>query len=76
MDASLLKELFGKGQPVRIETASGQAFEVRDRDFVAFSPRKTSLVILFEENGEEHFALVPLLTITAAVVKAGEERRR
>jgi hypothetical protein len=70
MDASLLKELIGKGQPVRIETASGQAFEVRHRDSVAFSPRKTSLLILFEEDGEEHFALIPLLTITAAVVKA------
>ena len=69
MDASLLKELIGKGQPVRIETASGQTFEAH-RDSVAFSPKRTSLLILFEENGEEHFALVPLLTITAAVVKA------
>jgi len=69
MDVSLLKELIGKGQPVRIETASGEAYEVRNRDCVAFSPRKTSVLILFEENGEEHFALVPLLTITAAVVK-------
>jgi hypothetical protein len=70
MDASLLKDLIGKGQPVHIETASGQAFEIRHRDFVAFSPRKTSLVLLFEKNGDEHFALVPLLTITSAVVKA------
>jgi hypothetical protein len=36
MDVSLLKELIGKGQPVRIETASGQAYEVRNRDYVAF----------------------------------------
>jgi hypothetical protein len=28
------------------------------------------MIILFEDNGEEHFALVPLLTITSAVVKA------
>ena len=70
MDFSLLKELIGKGQPVRIETASGEAYEVRNRDYVAFSPKRTTMIILFEEDGEEHFALVPLLTITSAVVKA------
>ena len=70
MDASLLKELIGKGQPVRIETASGESYEVRGRDYIAFSPKRTTMLILFEENGEEHFALVPLLTITSAVVNA------
>jgi hypothetical protein len=70
MDVSLLKELIGKGKPVRIETASGQAYEVRNRDYVAFSPKRTTMLILFEENGEEHFALLPLLTITSAGVKA------
>ena len=69
MEASLLKELIGKGQPVRIETDSGQAFEIRHQDFISFSPKRTSLFISFEENGEEHFAIVPLLTVTAAVVK-------
>ena len=69
MDVSLLKELIGKGKPVRIETASGQAYEVRHQDFVSFSPKRTSLYISFEENGEEHFAIVPLLMVTAAVVK-------
>jgi hypothetical protein len=70
VDASLLKDLIGRGQPLRIETASGQSFEVRHRDFIAFSPKHTSLLIWFEDNGEEHFALVPLLTVTAAVTKA------
>jgi len=70
MDVSLLKEIIGKGQPVRIETASGEAYEVRNRDFVAFSPKRTTMIILFEDNGEEHFALLPLLTITSAAVKA------
>lgn len=70
MDASLLEDLIGKNQPLRIETASGRVFEVRHRDFLSFSPRKTSLLIWFEENGQEHFALVPLLTVTAAMAKA------
>jgi len=69
MDASLLKDLIGKGKPVRIETASGESYQIRNRDSVAFSPRKTSLLVLFEENGDEHFALIPLLTVTAAVVQ-------
>ena len=60
----------GKNQPLRIETASGRVFEVRHRDFLSFSPKKSSLLIWFEENGEEHFALFPLLTVTAAMAKA------
>ena len=69
MDASLLKELIGKGRPVRVETASGEAYEIRHQDFVSFSPKRTSVYISFEKNGEEHFAIVPLLTVTAAVVR-------
>ncbi|MBA2744122.1 MAG: hypothetical protein H0U43_07440 [Chthoniobacterales bacterium] len=68
MDASLLEDLIGKNQPLRIETASGRVFDVRHRDFLSFSPKKTSL-IWYEEDGEEHFALFPLLTVTAAMAK-------
>ncbi len=68
MDASLLEDLIGKNQPLRIETASGRVFEVRHPDFLSFSPKKTSLLIWFEEKGEEPFALVPLLTVTAASI--------
>lgn len=70
MDASLLEDLISKNQPLRIETASGRVFEVPHRDFISFSPRKTTLSIFYEEGGEEHFALVPLLTVTAAMVRA------
>ena len=70
MDASLLEDLIAKNQPLRIETATGRVFDVRHADFLSFSPRKTSLLIWYEENGEEHFALVPLLTVTAAMAKA------
>jgi hypothetical protein len=67
MDASLVEELITKNKPFKIETASGRLFEVPHRDFVSFSTRKTSLIISYEENGTEHFAIVPLLTITAAM---------
>ncbi|HSH37663.1 MAG TPA: hypothetical protein VK993_02660 [Chthoniobacterales bacterium] len=70
MDASLLEDLIAKNQPLRIETASGRAFDVWHSDFVSFSPRKTSLLIWFEEDGNEHFAIVPLLTVTAAMTRA------
>jgi len=71
MDASLLEDLISKNQPFRIKTASGRSFDVPHRDFVSFSPRRTSISIFFEENGEEHFAIVPLLTVTAAISKGG-----
>jgi hypothetical protein len=69
MDASLLEELISQNKPLKIETASG-LFEVPHRDFVSFSTRKTSLIISYEENGTEHFAIVPLLTITTAMARA------
>ncbi len=69
MDASLLEDLIARNRPFRIETASGRVFEVPHRDFISFSPRKTTLSIFYEENGEEHFALVPLPTVTSAMVK-------
>jgi hypothetical protein len=68
----LVEELIAKNKPFKIETASGRVFEVPHRDFVSFSIRKTSLIISYEENGTEHFAIVPLplLTITAAMAPA------
>lgn len=69
MDASLLEDVIAKNQPLRIETASGRVFDVPHRDFISFSPRKTTLSIFYEENGEEHFALVSLSTVTAAMTR-------
>jgi len=70
MDATLLEEVILKNKPFRVETASGRIFDVPHRDFVSFSPRRTSISIWFEENGGEHFAIVPLLTVTAVITKA------
>jgi hypothetical protein len=69
VDKSLLEELIESNHPFRIETASGRVYEIPHRDFVAFSPRKTALFVFFEENNEEHYAIVPLLTITSAQAK-------
>jgi hypothetical protein len=69
VDAALLEDLISKNKPFRIETASGRIFDVPHRDFVSFSLKRTSLCVNFEENGEEHFAIVPLLTITSAMMK-------
>ena len=65
-----MQELIAKNKPFRVETASGRVFEIPHRDFVSFSPRKTSLIISYEEEGNEHFAIVPLLTVTAAMTAA------
>jgi hypothetical protein len=70
MDASLVEELIANNRPFKIETASGRVFEVPHRDFISFSTRKTALIISYEENGGERFAIVPLLTITAAMGRA------
>jgi hypothetical protein len=70
VEARLIEDLIEKNKPFRIETASGRVFEVPHRDFIAFSSRKTSLIINYSENGDEHFAIVPLLTITSAMARA------
>lgn len=69
MDPSLLENLIRENKPFRIETASGRVFEVPHRDFVNFSARKTSLFIFYEENGNEYFAIVPLLTVTGVTAR-------
>lgn len=70
MDVSLMQELIAKNKPFRVETASGRVFDVPHRDFVSFSKKKTTLIISYEEGGKEQFALVPLLTVTAAMAAA------
>jgi len=70
MQAKLIQDLIEKNTPFRIETAAGRVFEVPHRDFVNLSPAKTSLSIWYQENGDDHFAIVPLLTITSAMTRA------
>jgi hypothetical protein len=69
MDASVIQNLLSRNQPFRIETTSGRGYDVQHRDFVSFSLKRTSISIFFEENGEDHFAIVPLDTVTAAIAK-------
>jgi len=70
VEARLIEGLIEENKPFRIETAAGRVFEVPHRDFISFSARKTSLIVNYAENGDEHFAIVPLLTITSAMVRA------
>jgi hypothetical protein len=69
MEAALVEDLLTKDKPFQIETASGRLFEVPHRDFAFFSPKRTSLFVFFEKDGEDHFAIVPLLTITSVMAK-------
>jgi hypothetical protein len=74
MDAGLLNEVINSNKPFQIETASGRIFEIPHRDFVGFTPKRTSLFVTYEENGAERFAIVPLLTITSAMTRADEAK--
>ena len=70
MDASLIEDLIETNKPFRVETASGRSFDVPNRDFISFSRKKTAVVISYEENGGDHIAIVPLLTVTSTITKA------
>lgn len=67
MDKSLIEALIDSNKPFRIETVAGRIFDIPHRDFVAFSPKKTTLIVSYEEDDKERFALVPLLTVTSAM---------
>ena len=70
MDSPLLEDLIEHNKPFQVETASGRVFDIPHRDFVSFSRKKTSLIISYDKNGEDHVAIVPLLTITSTMAKA------
>jgi hypothetical protein len=70
MDKSPLERLIDSNQPFRLETAAGRVFDIPHREFVSLSPRKTALFVSYEENGQERFAIVPLLAIKSATATA------
>ena len=72
MDRSLIEDLVASSKPFRIETAAGRVFDIPHRDFVSFSRNRTALIISYAEDGEDHFAIVPLLTVTSAMARAGD----
>jgi hypothetical protein len=53
----------------RLSNAPKRDYDVVICSRASLNHTRTSLYISFEENGEEHFAVVPLLMVTAAVVK-------
>jgi hypothetical protein len=70
MDSSLIEDLIKENKPFQIETASGRVFDVPHRDFISFSRKKTAVIISYEKDGEDHIAIVPLLTVTSTMAKA------
>jgi hypothetical protein len=70
MDRTLIEDLIAANKPFRVETAAGRTFEVPHRNFVSFTRNRTALIISYEEKGEDHFAVVPLLTLTSATSRS------
>jgi len=70
MDKGLLERVVQSGEPFTIITAAGDRYEVPHQDFVHFSPKKTTIFVFWEtEDGDETFAMIPLLTITSVEAK-------
>jgi hypothetical protein len=65
MDASFVEKAIATNRPFVVRTASGDSYTVPHRDFIAFSAKKTTLIINFVNEGREDLAFVPLLTVTA-----------
>ena len=65
MNAGIIDQVIETNGPFRIKTASGDVYEIPHRDFIAFTARKTTLVVNFERDGKEEIEWIPLLTITS-----------
>ena len=74
IDASLLEELIAKNRPFKMKRLRDDYSKCPHRDFVSFSTRKSSLFISYDENGAEHFPIVPLLTIRVAMGAGPDDR--
>lgn len=65
MDSSLVKKMIEQNRPFRIKTAGGDVYDVPHRDFISFSPRRTTLFVSYVENGKESVAYIPLQTVAS-----------
>ncbi len=65
MNATIIEKVIETNGPFRIKTVAGDVYEVPHRDFVAFTAKKTTLVVNFECKEKEEIAWIPLLTITS-----------
>lgn len=65
MDSTFVNRAIETNRPFLVRTASGHHYAVPHRDFISFSPKRTTLLISFMNDGREDVAFVPLLTVTA-----------
>jgi hypothetical protein len=64
-NADIIERVIETKGPFRIKTAGGDVFDIPHRDFIAFTARRTTLVVNFERDDREAIAWIPLLTITS-----------
>lgn len=70
MDRKLLQERIDANKPFSIATASGDRYVVESADYIHFSPSKTAVFVFWtDDEGDDRYAIVPLLTITAVEAK-------
>ena len=70
MDRSFIERAIETNRPFVIKTAGDDVYEVPHRDFIAFSQKKTTVIVSFlREDGREDVAFIPLLTITSVEVE-------
>lgn len=65
MTAGMIEKVIETNRPFQIRTATGDEYRIPHRDFIAFTAKKTTLVVNFERDGKEEIAWIPLLTITS-----------
>ncbi|MEM7384500.1 MAG: hypothetical protein AAF514_06095 [Verrucomicrobiota bacterium] len=65
MDKALIEKAIERNAPFLIKTAGGDTYEVPHRDFISFSAKRTTVIVSYEENGEEKVADIPVLTISS-----------
>ena len=70
MTVENLRTAIETNRPFRIQMADGREYEVPHRDFVAFTRKGTSLVLVTDDD---RFQVLPLLTMTGITQHAHHE---
>lgn len=73
MDARHIEKAIETNRPFRIKTAGGDTYEVPHRDFIAWSPKRTTVIVTFEKDGRDDVAFIPLLTISSVESESADE---
>ena len=73
MNRSQIESAIQRGLPFTLRMADGREYDVPHRDFISISP-KGAVVVVYDD--QDHFFVLPLLTMTGLIYKDTEHEAK